>query len=400
MKKFSLNLLLIVSVIFQSCSTDDDGVNDVNQVTAPNTYSFLRNGKSTVNFEGQTTRIKMAEELVSSLKDNSSTEIKLDAMFAHVQGENDFNDDNLNLTNKSIRSKIAASADYFSANTTTSNAIKADFDNWIASQASEVFINWNTTASAGQAGQIQQAGGGSIRYINNKGLELNQAFAKGLIGALMMDQILNNYLSPKVLDKGSNLPNNDNGVLEVNQEFTAMEHKWDEAYGYLYGNETDPEVPQLDADQFLSEYLYKLEGDPDFSEIPVTIYNAFKLGRAAIVAKSYTVRDEQAEIIRENLSKIPAVRAVYYLQAGKTNLESDKATAFHALSEAYGFIYSLQFSRMPNSTIPYVTKTEVDGYLAQLMEGNGFWDVTPETLDSISASIAAEFGFTTAQAAN
>jgi hypothetical protein len=263
-----------------------------------------------------------------------------------------------------------------------------------------VFPNWNTIASAGNAGQLQQGGGGSVRYMNGKGLEINQAFAKGLIGALMIDQMLNNYLSPIVLDAGTNVADNNNDVLESGKDYTSMEHKWDEAYGYLYGSEPNPAVPVLDQDPFLSEYLDRVGGDSDFSTLAADIYNAFKLGRAAIVAKNYAVRDQQAKIIKENISKIPAVRGVFYLQASKTNLGTDNARAFHALSEAYGFIYSLQFTRKPNSTAPYVTKTEVDGYLSQLMAGNGFWDVTDTSIDNISNAIAAKFGFTTAQAAS
>jgi hypothetical protein len=38
-------------------------------------------------------------------------------------------------------------------------------------------------------------------------------------------------------------------------------------------------------------------------------------------------------------------------------------------------------------------------YKEQLLEGNGFWDVTPETLDSISEEIAGAFGFSVADAA-
>ena len=37
------------------------------------------------------------------------------------------------------------------------------------------------------------------------------------------------------------------------------------------------------------------------------IYDAFKLGRAAIVAKDYTLRDEQAAIIKVELSKVVGV---------------------------------------------------------------------------------------------
>ena len=39
---------------------------------------------------------------------------------------------------------------------------------------------------------------------NAGGLEYNQLVNKGLIGALMVDQMLNNYLSAAVLDEADN----------------------------------------------------------------------------------------------------------------------------------------------------------------------------------------------------
>ncbi|WP_452602244.1 DUF4856 domain-containing protein [Pontimicrobium sp. MEBiC06410] len=401
MKKFVLGLAALATLGITSCSNDDDGTvtpPPTNTVTAPDTYVFTRNGNTTVSFGGQTTRIQMAEEIVSALKNTSKTEAQLDAMFAHVEGANDFSDADLNASGKSVRSKTAASADYFSANTTDANAIKTDFDAYIENQVNNVYPNWGTTASAGVAGQLQEAGGGSTRYINAKGLENNQAFAKGLIGALMVDQMLNNYLGTAVLDAGDNRANNDAGTLDGDKNYTTMEHKWDEAYGYLYGNEANPAVPVLGADSFLNKYVSRVEGDADFSGIAMDIYNAFKLGRAAIVAKNYEVRDAQAQIIREKISQIIGVRAVYYLQQGKNNLATDKASAFHDLSEGFGFVYSLQFTRKPGTNVPYFTKAEVDGFISTLMAGNGFWDVTPAMLDTMSDTISVEFSFTTAQA--
>ena len=122
------------------------------------------------------------------------------------------------------------------------------------------------------------------------------------------------------------------------------------------------------------------------------------MGRAAIVAKDYVTRDAQAEILREKISEVVGIRAVYYLQQGKINLPNDKAGAFHDLSEGIGFIYSLQFTRKPNSTDPYFTKSEVDGFLTTLQTGNGFWDLSSETLEEISTKIAAKFNFTLVQA--
>ncbi|PKB43865.1 uncharacterized protein DUF4856 [Cellulophaga sp. RHA19] len=394
--------LFVASAIFTSCSSDDNGddTSGGKNVVAPATYVFENNGESSVDFGGQTTRIKMGQEFISALKDNSKTEAELDAMFTHQEGAADFSDEDLNSSGKSIRSKVAASADYFSANTTASMAIKEQLDLWISEQVTDVFPNWDVDAVAGSAGKIQQAGGGSTRYVNGKGLEYNQAIAKSIIGGLMVDQMLNNYLSTAVLDEATNIEDNDAGTLVDGKNYTNMEHKWDEAYGYLYGNEDTPATPELGKDSFLNEYLGKVEEDADFAGIANDVYEALKLGRAAIVAKNYVVRDEQVEIIREKISKVIAVRAVHYLQSGKNNLTSDKASAFHGLSEAFGFINSLRFTRDNLTGSPVLSSTKIDGYMDTLMADNGFWDVTPATLDMISDEISAAYGFTKEQAAN
>lgn len=392
--------LLVCGAVLTSCSSDDDeGNSGEPQVTAPAAYTFERDGKTTVSYGGQTTRIKMGEELIKALKDNTKTEAELDGMFAHQKDNNDFSDADLNASNKSIRSKTAASKDYFSSNTTEANAIKADFDAWIKEQVDVVFLKWDDDASAGNPGKIQEAGGGSTRYVNAKGLELNQAVNKSLIGALMVDQMLNNYLGTATLDDGTNREDNDKGVLAEGKNYTTMEHKWDEAFGYLYGTD-NAEKPAYKADSFLSKYLSRVEADSDFAGIAKKIYDAFKLGRAAIVAKNYTVRDEQAAIIRDNVSKIIAVRAVYYLQQGKANLSTDKASAFHDLSEGFGFIYSLRFTRDTNTNKPHLPIAEIKGFIDTLMKDNGFWDVSADTLDQISTRIASAYGFTVEQAAN
>ena len=392
-KLFMVSLIMMANV---SCNNDTDPIAE--EVIAPETYLFQRGGESTVSYGGQTTRIEMGGEFVSALKETSETETSLNAKFAHTEGENNFSEATLNASSKSVRSKVAASTDFYASNTTDATAIKADFDSWISAQVNDVFPNWNTDASAGVAGKIQEAGGGSLRYVSAKGIEYNQLINKGLIGALMVDQILNNYLSPAVLDAASNVADNDAESLNDGKNYTTMEHKWDEAFGYLYGKEVDITAPTLNNDSFLNKYLSRVEGDTDFAGIAEEIYNAFKLGRAAIVAKDYSTRNVQAEFLREKISEIVGIRAVYYLQQGKNNLPTDKGGAFHDLSEGIGFIYSLQFTRMPNSIASYFTKSEVDGFMETLQNGNGFWDLSSETLDEMSATIAAKFKFTLAQA--
>lgn len=407
MNRFVVSSCIIGSLVFASCSSDDDGevVVDPVGVEAPVNYVFEREGVSTVNFSGQTTRILMAEEILSAFNQfDVSTEASLQNMFAHVEGVNDFENADLNASDKSVRSKVAASYDYFSTNAAESAAIKADFDAFISAQVNEVFPNQNTVAEPGVAGQI--ADGTRTRYVNSNGLEYNQAFAKGLLGALMTDQILNNYLSTAVLDEANNIETNDNGTTETNKPYTTMEHKWDEAYGYVYGTSVNPADPNLtigEDDKFLNEYIGRVNDDTDFGTIAADIYNAFKLGRAAIVAKNYDVRDAQADIIRKKISEVIAVRGIFYLQQGKNKIEEGNQTgSFHALSEAHGFIYSLRFTRNPATDAPYFTEAEVDALLVQLLSGNenGFWTVTPQTLDAVSEAIAQKFDFTVAQAAS
>jgi hypothetical protein len=57
------------------------------------------------------------------------------------------------------------------------------------------------------------------------------------------------------------------------------------------------------------------------------------------------------------------------------------------------------FTHNPQTGNPYVSAENVEDYLEQLMAGDGFWDVTPETLDAISEDIASAFDFSVEQAA-
>jgi len=388
-------------VLLASCNNNMD---DKRDIINPAFYDFTRDGSSTVSFSGQTTRIGMATELISAMQDFSVSQETLLEMFANQTATGDdanpFSEAELNASTKSIKSKVAASKDFFSANTVESAEIKADLESWIVAQITEVFPSQNQLAAAGVAGQI--ADGSTARYVSAKGLEYNQAVNKSLIGALMVDQMLNNYLSTSVLDEASNIEDNNNDLVVDGESYTNMEHKWDEAFGYIFGaagaNHTDP-ITSLGGDNFLNKYLASVNEDSDFTGIADEIFEALKLGRAAIVAKDYDVRDQQVEILREQISELVAIRAVYYLQQGKIAKENnDLGDAFHDLSEGFGFVYSLRFLRDIDSDTAYFSKSEVDGFINQLTAGNGFWDIPSDTLDSISEDIASKFNFTVEQA--
>ncbi|WP_243739437.1 DUF4856 domain-containing protein [Flavicella sediminum] len=405
---FTTGVIVAISSMFVACDNGEDLQDIINKVedietgfTVPSTYNFTRGGNTTVSFSGQTTRLSMAKEVLNYLAvDSGKSAQEIEAAFAHTTGANDFTDTDLNASDKSVKSKVAASDDLFGEDAVTKGAIQADFSEYISNQVSEVVPNKDVEATAGTAGYI----GSKPRYVNGKGIEYNQVFNKGMIGALVMDQVLNNYLGNIRVSNEDYISKNNAETLEEGKNYTKYEHHFDEAYGYVYGDATVDSESPIDraGDKFLFSYITQVNADTDFEGIQNQIFKAFVLGRAAVVANEYEVLNKAIDVLQYQISKVVAVRAVHYFQAGKVSLAADDyESAFHALSEGYGFLYSLQFSRNPVTDAPYFTFEEVTTLLDKLEAGNGFWDLKDGTvLDEVSNAISAKFDFTTAQAAN
>ena len=398
---YALGSLMFCAALFISCTDDTDDTTTINY-EVPSTYTFERSNSTTVDFSGQTSRLKMLDEmgaLYATAATNGTIlqETQLLNMFSN--SNNPFAAADLNSSGKDLKSKTAASSDYFTlflggGSTSEKIAVQSFFQSQFTAGN---LASQGATASAGVAGSYLD--GTKMRLFAANGLEPQQVLLKGMMGALMMDQISNNYLSTIYLDAGANLINNTNKVLVENSNYTAMEHFWDEAYGYIYGADD----ATTNTKKYWSSYIEQVNADADFNTVSSEVNAAFRKGRAAIVANDYLVRDQQIDIIQRNLALVAAVRSVFYMQEGKSKLTTDNgASAFHALSEGYGFIMALRYTRQPGTDNPYFSKTEVDTMLASLTNGtNGLWDIdtlSPK-LDAISAQIASKFGFSVAQAA-
>ena len=372
--------ILAFPLFIISCDSDDEEI--AIEITVPANYEFLRDGVSTVSFSGQTTRLNQVDEIYGALNSNTYNETQLDEMFADGAG---FTDSALNGTGKNVRGKTSAGC------AAGNSATQAQFDAQIADFANNVVPAWSNDASAGIAGKLTDATR-SI-HVNAKGHEIDQTFVKGLIGGMTLDQIVNNYLQSCQLDSGTRKDDNTNGVLSSGKNYTDMEHKWDEAFGYLYGQEEDAKRADLGSapngkGTTLNKYFKKVNdsNQPGIAEI---VYNAFKKGRAAIVAGDYQVRDAQANIIQIHLSKVIGYKAVDYLNGYMSKMAAgNTADAFHALSEGYGFIMSLQFTNN-GSNAPYFTKAEADAMLAKI---DDFWTVQDSDLTSMVNDIKSKFG--------
>ena len=339
--------------IIVSCSDDDNNTPSDPSSPPPTTYTFEREIEgsmvSTVSYGGQTTRLMQADELYSALNDASSSETILDLMFGgDGNASAGFTDENLNGTSKIIRSKTSAYA-----NTATNLAI---FDGWLSEFANDVAPNLGGTASAGVAGNLDGY------QLNAAGQELDQLFFKSLIGAFTLDQIINNYITPSQLDSGTRRDDNTAGILEDGDPYTTMEHKWDEGFGYLYGQVADVEsnfglpAEGESTGNLLMKYFKKVEEnyEPGIAE---TVYNAFIAGRHAITIADYDARDAAATTIKRELSKVIGYYAKHYLNDYMTKAGSGNISgAHHSLSEGYGFIFSLQFTNDGGDS-PYLDRS-------------------------------------------
>ncbi|PWA08484.1 DUF4856 domain-containing protein [Flavobacterium laiguense] len=402
-RKLSLSALPILLLAITSCSNDDNESKETFNYTVPTTYAFERNAATTVDYSGQTSRLLMLDEMGNYFKTAATNgTVADDAVLSemYINTNNRFTGTGLNTSGKQLKDKTAASKDYFSLyqgggsiaeQVSVRELFEMQFDN--AKAASQ-----GNLASEGVAGVYLD--GTSKRLFAANGLEPQQILLKGMMGANHLDQVSNTYLSLNKLDEGTNKANNTNKVLEAGKTYTTMEHNWDEAYGYIYGADNLAVTPAVY--KFWSSYINQVNADADFNTLKADIELAFRKGRAAIVANDYATRDAQIDIIKAKLALVPAVRAVFYLQEGKGKLTTDKgAKAFHALSEAYGFIMCLRYTNKQGTNNPYFSKTEVDTMLSSLTSGtNGLWaiDTLGAKLDAISAQIATKFGFTVAQA--
>ena len=379
MKNLNSLWLLVLGFVIIGCDNETEEPATIT-VTPPATYSFQRNGASTVSYSGQSARLEMAAELSSYLNNEAKTKEELVNMFDNGTG---FGNPALAMSGKKLGNKTASSSQ-------ASSTVKPQFDALITDVTTNVFPNVANTASDGTPGSYTDPGGRTVK-INAKGHEINQLFTKGLMGALVCDQIIWGYLSAGKLDGGTNKADNDAGTLVDGKNYTAMEHYWDEGYGYLYGLEPDDSNASIEGpDVLVSKYLKKVDGS-SLPGIAQEIYDAFKKGRAAIVAGAYDVRDEQAAIVSTKLSMVIGRKAADYLRSYVSKRNDGKwADAHHALSEGWGFILSLQFTKNAATGAPYYSNSEVNQMLSDI---DNFWTVSTTDLESMASAIESKFGF-------
>jgi len=328
----------------------------------PSTYAFNDgNGNSTVSYSGQTDRLNQLSEMVVLMKSGISVALNaqdLKDMFANT-GDNGGGNFSFSST-KQLKNKCFL-------------ADVAMFEEWMDSLAVSSTSNGNT-ASNGVAGTITS--GTSTYLVNENGVEYVQLIEKGLMGAVLMNQTLNVYF-------GDGKMNVDNTTAEdpANGDyFTAMEHHFDEGFGY-FGVDTD--FPSSIPSSFWGKYCNNQDVTINSN---ADMMNNFLKGRATISNGVLADRDEAILEIRREWEEISANQAISYLEGAISNFGVDDAKYLHELSEAYAFALNLRYCPLETRRM---STTEHNDLMSQF--NTNFWNMSVADINGIISTIQSKY---------
>lgn len=347
---------------FNSEAKKDDGscTYSTASYTVPTTYTFTdESGVSTINYSGQTERLNQLREMVVYMKTATTASVsgqQLKDMFANTNGNG--NGAFSFTSTKQLKDKCF-------------DLDKTLFEAYMDSLAL-CSSNFAQTASAGQAGTLTTTDSKKYLFSAN-GIEYLQLIEKGLMGAVFMNQALNSYFSQAKM-------NVDNSTNVAGTNYTAMEHHWDEAFGY-FG--VDINFPSVMATDFWGKYSNSQNATLGSNAV---MMNNFLKGRAAITNNALTDRDVAIVEIKKMWEKISAYSAMTYLGEAASSFGSDQAKFLHVVSEAYAFVWCLRYAPMDTRS---VTNSELDAILAKF--GTNFWNISLSDINEIKSAIDAKY---------
>jgi hypothetical protein len=133
--------------------------------------------------------------------------------------------------------------------------------------------------------------------------------------------------------------NSTNNTTIVPGSGTAMEHYWDEAFGFFAVPIDFP--TNKTGLRYFGSYSNQVDAGLGSN---ATIMNAFLKGRAAISAGDLNTRTAQANILVSAFEQLTAASVVQEMKETDANIDAgDAASAYGTLSETLGFIRGLKY---------------------------------------------------------
>jgi len=353
MKKIKFNLLILCGLVFFSaCSKDDD--NSGTDYVIPTVYDF-----ENVNYSGQEQRIAMLSELTTYMKSANvaNTALDVDRLKGMYTNSDAANWNGTYEASKQIKGK-------------TFEQVQETFESLLEDLA--------TASQPGSLGGVVTSADGAKSYLlNENGLEHAQLISKGLMGALLYYQSTSVYF-------GDDKMAGDN-VTVTDGKGTEMEHAWDEAFGYFGVPKTFPS--DTEPVYFWGDYCNDRNALMGTNK---PVMDAFLKGRAAISNNDIATRDLAIEEARTAWERVIVGTALHYLNGSISDFD-DVALKGHQLSEAVGFIYSLQFN--PSKKI---SNTQVGQLLVKIggtsvLATLNFNNITVESVTEARDELAAYY---------
>lgn len=365
----AVTLAVFVALSVTSCNQNEEAV----ELEVPSTYEFTRDGSSTVNYSGQTERLDMMAQITTYLK--TSNTVGATALDANTLKDM-FRNENAPFSQtygKNLASKCFA--------TDTTFFLQLLEDAATASLATG-------TASNGTAGVLVQGSSDpTVGYrVDENGIELTQVIEKGLMGAVFYYQAMEVYLS------GERMSTVGNSDLAEGENYTNMEHYFDEAFGYFGAPVDFPSTATLEDARFWAKYC-NTRNEKLYSGINNEITTAFRTARAAISAKEYEARDEAIQTIMQKWSIVIAASAVDYLNQALSTSGTAEYKRHHVMSEAIGFMLALKYhfnggnSKYP----PHYTYSHVENALTSVGMNSNLYTVSDTEIQAAIDHIKMAF---------
>ena len=319
-KKRVLSLIMISMFIYTGCEDDHDHDDDdkVVKITEPATYTFnsrFADGVSSVSYSGQVVRNLLINDIKTQMGTDAGTKnpATLVSMMAN---------DNADRAILSASGMTTVQTKYHDISTSHLN-------DRLTAVASYTIPGYDANAGALVNGWVQETvANGKTRAT---GIRLDQMTQKTLWGAISYWQATSKYMSK--------IPGDDNTMAVEGKSYTAMEHHWDESFGYFgaaldyntgYTDDNDRKSsPYFDSNSdgkidFKTEYnvgwavtaakrdlCTGCDAGLDFTK---TIFDAYIKGRTMIVNQEPLAQIlEQRDLIMATWEKVVAAVTIHYI---------------------------------------------------------------------------------------
>ena len=349
--KFNKILLSSLCLLLLAMSCRKDRI----RYDIPTTYNF-----ENVDISGQQQRMNMLAEMVEYMESARVQGTRLDSALLQEMYENQNNRFSFSST-KQLKNKV------FLAD----QERLQDYLNFVARTSLS-----SASASNGIAGIGTSLDGTEHFLLDENGFDNTEMFEKGIMGAVFYYQATGYYMSESQIGVAVD---NETVVPGVG---TAMQHHWDEGFGYFGVSTSFP------ADLATFKYWGKACNDRDpILKTNTVMAEAFIKGRAAIDNDDHDTKNDQVTILRDTWERIVVGCAIHELNEAKSHL-SDDALRNHEISEAIGYVNALKYN--PTKKI---SDTQINDLIAGF--GSNLYSVSLQVIDQSRSTLAGIYGLET-----